>query len=111
MSIEEIKKKLINYFVEDTIESCCLKILNEGSDSANAKGYYTGVTIPYIKKFVLQSEYISNEKLFFVLGQLHIKKQINIIFCINIKKTVIENYTLREKPINGIGTDYGIDNI
>jgi hypothetical protein len=111
MSIEEIKKKLIQYFVEDAINKRHLEILDEGSATANIRGYYTGVSIPYIKKFVLENEKISNEKLFFVLGQLHIEKQIGILFCGDIRKTVIENYTLRANPINGIFANQALNQI
>jgi hypothetical protein len=117
MSIEEIKKKLIEYFIVDSKEESgnqLLTILDEGSDKSLKRGGYTGVTIPYIKQYVLQEE-ISDSKLFLVLGILISEKLVWIIYCPHIDELVVEHYGQRtrrvEEEYNSINNGFKVYNV
>lgn len=82
---------IMNYFDYTTNNSSLLEILDEGSESADKRGGYTGVTLTYVWKHVLK-QLVSKEDTFNILIDLIKEEYIGSIFCNNIKNYVYEKY-------------------
>ena len=87
-----MREKIINYF-NDFLEDnpYHLKVLDKEN-----KGSYTCVTLPYIKKYVLNNEY-NYEKVESEIFKLIKEKKIKTLFCNDINKTVFVNFYLIHK--------------
>lgn len=104
MNIEVILEKLERFFVENAQgDDKLLEIFDEPSLTAKQRGGYTGVTIPYIKKYILEED-VSDISLFFALGVLVEQEKIFMIYCGNVNNLVVENYN------NGHARGFGMLN-
>lgn len=102
---EKIRHRLNQYF--NKVDSCFPPNNNEDNYSTsgirNLKAldrdnhYYTGVTFPYIYKYVMR-ERCRQEDLVAVIIDMMSKGELEYIFCGNIHKNVFESgYTRRER--------------
>jgi hypothetical protein len=89
MTKRDLKRKLLKYFKYE--DSSLLEILDEGSEKANDRGGYTGVTIEYIVNYILKNK-IKKKVLYNTLKKLIINKYIHILSCGDINKNVFEKY-------------------
>lgn len=94
---------MVKYFFI-TSEKGKLKVL----DNNLMKSTYTGVTLPYIEKFVLKHKF-SREELTNYIIKHHTRKNLYSLYCPNVKTVVIHilNYQVNYRK----GEKYGYDDI
>jgi len=88
MSKEEVLEKLNKYFKYDT--NCLLEILDIPSKTAAERGGYTGVTLSYLREYVVPK--ISLILLVECINELLRDEIISKIKCSNIDRVVIEKF-------------------
>ena len=105
----ETYNKLKEYFTKSMEDhycgiDCLLEILDPeyaGDVSKDRRGY-TGVTLDYLKTYVIKKQ-ILNEQLLYILGILKNEKIIKIIYCGDIGNLVVEKYNCP----HGLDTEKG----
>jgi hypothetical protein len=90
MQKQEIIDKILGYINKD--ERGKLEILDMSPEKilGRKQKYYTGVTLSYLKQYVLKDESINDEFLMYILTELCLEDKLWTIFCSTIKKIVFE---------------------
>jgi len=80
-----------------------LKVL----DDNKLKVIYTGVTLPYIKRYVLNNEFSGEEIVNYIIKH-HNRNNLYALFCPNVKTVVIHvlHYQVNYKKNRSYGYDY-----